>query len=64
MSIRDSLIKDCVKNIKEFGYPDVNSKNIFTDEIYSKFFKRILVDNLGSNDFVDCAIQDLLKEIK
>lgn len=64
MSIRSSIINDCINNIKEFGYPQVNSENIFTDPIYSRFFKRILEDNLGSNNFVDCAIQDLLKEIK
>lgn len=62
--MRSEIVNNCVKNIKEFGYPNVDSKNIFTDVIYSKFFKSILEQNLGVDDFLDCAINDLLKEIK
>lgn len=61
--MRSQIIRDCINNIKEFGYPDVNSENIFKDEIYSRFFRSILEQNLGENSFVDCAITDLLKEI-
>lgn len=64
MGVKSSIICECVNNIKEFGYSNVNKDNIFTDEIYSRFFKRILKSNLGKNSFVDCAIDELLKELK
>lgn len=38
----------------EFGYPNVNSDNIITDQVYSMFFDNMLKDNLGHG--VDKAI--------
>lgn len=51
MTTRSQIVQDCINNIKEFGYPYVDNKNIFTDDIYSRFFKRILEDNLGKDAF-------------
>jgi hypothetical protein len=40
--IENKLIQNGIKNLKEFGYPLVNEKNILTDIIYSKFFSSML----------------------
>lgn len=61
--IRSKLIKAGVKNLIEFGYPTCNEKNILTDDIYSRFFKGMLVDNKGKSHLVDKEIDALLKEI-
>lgn len=62
--IKEHLLKVGVQNLKEFGYPDVDTKNIMTDIIYSQFFKSMLLDNKGiSKAEVDDVIDDLLKDI-
>lgn len=42
--IRTLLLKAGVKNLKTFGYPDVNQENILTDMIYREFFRSMLTD--------------------
>jgi len=61
-TIREHLIAAGVKNLKEFGYPDVNAENLLTDVVYSGFFASMLRDNLGQG--VDEQINALLAEIK
>ena len=65
MDIREGLIKAGVKNLKEFGYPSVDEKNILTDEIYSRFFQGMLEDTIEEvgNPEVVKAAEALLKEI-
>lgn len=60
--IRDILIAQAVKNMKEFGYLEVNDKNIFTDVVYKMFFVSMLKDNLGLG--YDKEIMNLLSELK
>lgn len=60
--IRNAILKRAVKNLNEYGYPDCNMNNIFTDQVYSAFFKRMLEDNLGQG--IDPAIRDLIARIK
>ena len=60
--MRDKLIKAGVKNLREFGYPEVNEANILTDAVYSAFFAVMLQDNLGYG--MDAEINELLEEIK
>ena len=43
--VQQKLIKAGVRNLREFGYPDCDSKNILTDMIYSAFFKTMLDDS-------------------
>jgi len=63
--IKDHLLKSGVKNLKEFGYPYVNTENILTDIVYSEFFKSMLKDNKGqSTKQVDDVIEELLSVIK
>lgn len=61
MSIKDQLIATGVKNLKTYGYPDCNSKNILTDSIYGQFFKSMLMDNKGHG--FDETIDGLIAEI-
>ena len=46
-STRAALIAAGVRNLKEFGYPDVSATNILTDRVYSVFFDNMLSENLG-----------------
>lgn len=62
--IRQHLLNAGVKNLKEFGYINVTSENIITDEVYIQFFKSMLNDNIGQNEKVDEVINQLLQEIK
>jgi hypothetical protein len=59
--MRMTLIKAGVRNLKEFGYPTVNEKNILTDDVFKRFFVSMLRDNLGQG--ADDAINALLKEL-
>lgn len=59
--IKEKLLIAGVKNLKEFGYPEVNKENILTDIIYAGFFKSMLLDNKGqAGKQVDTVIDELL----
>jgi hypothetical protein len=62
-SFRDVLIKNGIKNLKVFGYPGVNDKNILTDMVYSMCFENMLRDNIGKSKEADIEIKTLLNEI-
>ncbi len=61
--IREHLLKAGVKNLKEFGYPEVTTETILTDEVYKEFFKSMLVENLGNGKQVDEVINQLLSDV-
>ncbi len=61
LNVREALINAGVKNLKEYGYPDVNSDNILTDEVFSAFFLEMLNDNLGQG--YDREINALIVEV-
>ena len=61
--IREHLLKTGVKNLKEFGYPEVTTETILTDEVYKEFFKSMLEDNKGNGKQVDEVIDQLLSEV-
>jgi hypothetical protein len=61
--IREHLIKAGVKNLKEFGYPEVTTETILTDEVYKEFFKSMLEENLGNGKQVDEVINQLLSNV-
>lgn len=62
--IKEHLLKAGVKNLKEFGYPDVTTESILTDEVYKMFFQNMLEENLGNGNQVDEVINQLLKEVE
>jgi hypothetical protein len=51
-----------IANLKEFGYSDVNSDNIFTDYLYSRFFKSMLKENIGNG--YDEEVKYLLSKLE
>jgi hypothetical protein len=61
--IREHLLKAGVKNLKEFGYPEVTTETILTDELYKEFFKLMLEENLGNGKQVDEVINQLLSDV-
>ena len=60
-TIREKLITAGIRNLKEFGYPAVDSTNILTDFIYKAFFRSMLEDNRGQG--FDKEINGLIAEI-
>ncbi|MGC9207425.1 MAG: hypothetical protein ACP5EO_10310 [Acidithiobacillus sp.] len=63
MKVREKLIRAGVRNLKEFGYSNVNPDNILTDTVFAAFFKSMLEDNLGNGDEADRIIHGLIAEI-
>jgi hypothetical protein len=61
--IEEHLLKAGVKNLKEFGYHEVNTENILTDLIYADFFKSMLEENKGNGKQIDEVIENLLNLI-
>ena len=63
--MKNEVIENGVKNLKEFGYPNVNSENIFTDEIYRAFFKSMLKDSMDmtTNKTILNVLKELLSKI-
>ena len=61
--IREHLLKAGVKNLKEFGYPEVTTETILTDEVYKEFFKSMLGDNKGNGKQLDEVINQLLSQV-
>ena len=61
------LINAGIRNLKEFGYPDVDSKNILVDYVYSQFFLSMLKETLekysGQKDVV-VACERLINKIE
>ncbi len=61
--IREHLLKAGVKNLKEFGYPEITTETILTDEVYKDFFKSMLEDNKGNGKQLDEVIDQLLLDV-
>lgn len=61
--MEQALISAGVKNLKEYGYPNVDEQNILTDPIYSAFFRSMLESNKGHGVDVDKAITALLNRL-
>jgi hypothetical protein len=60
--MRDKLIAAGVKNLKEFGYPDVNNESILTNNIYARFFLKMLEELEENSD--EPVVNALIVEIK
>ena len=43
MSMRKAIIDDCVNKLRDFGYVDVDAKNIFTEELLQQVNRDISV---------------------
>lgn len=62
--IRSLLIEQGVKNLKVYGYPNVNAQNILTDRIFAAFFMSMLESNLGHSKDADVALNALIAEVQ
>lgn len=63
--IREKIIANGVKNLREYGFASCNEGNILTDKVYAAFYLKSLPYNLGElNDTVDDVIKSLIKEIE
>jgi hypothetical protein len=62
--MEQKLIAAGVKNLKEFGYPGVDSENILTDDVFKAFFLSMLKDNKGQRADIDKAIDSLIMKIE
>jgi len=60
--LQTEIIRNGVRNLKEFGYPKVNEENILTDIVYAGFFKSMLEKNRGQG--VDREINAILEKMK
>ncbi|MBT8448969.1 MAG: hypothetical protein KJO69_04730 [Gammaproteobacteria bacterium] len=61
--IRKHIIDNGIKNLKEFGYPQVDEKNILNNTVYSAFFLSMLEENVGTDSRVDEVLKELIEEI-
>lgn len=63
-TIKNKLLKQAVKKLKRFGFTNVTEENITTDDVYTLYFKKILLLNLGQSNETDKVIHELLEKIK
>lgn len=61
--IKEKLIRDAVKDLQRWLFPNVNEKNIFYDSTYSYFFARIIEKQKGMNVEIDYVIDEILFEL-
>jgi len=62
--IEADLVEAGVRNLQEFGYPNCDKKNIFTDRIYKAFFQSMLQDSKGKAGYsADKAIDALIAKL-
>lgn len=63
---RNAMIDGAVRNIREFGYPDVNTENVFSEYVYSKLFEGMVEQTIGDDllEEMRFACQKLLEEIR
>lgn len=64
-NIRLIFLKSGVKNLKDYGYQDVDISNILTNNAYKMIFKAMLEDhsNITKSDRVEKIRLALIKEI-
>jgi len=62
--IKTAILKSGVKNMIEFGYPDVNTESILTDPVYWAFFKEMLEELVEGHAETSAAIvaQEILTQ--
>lgn len=64
--VRKQLLSAGVRNLQEFGYPQVTRENIMTDSVFKIFFKRMLEENRESraaSTIQKQVMNEMIKEI-
>lgn len=62
--LKDSLVRKCVDSIVKSRHPKCNKENIFNHPIYSRVFLNMLRTNMGQNDNLDEAINELISDVE
>jgi hypothetical protein len=59
----NKLKLQAVQSLKRFGFVNVTTDNITSDEVYRFFFGRFLKSRKGASSVLDTKIEELLKAI-
>lgn len=64
--IRKRIVSNAVQSLREFGYLNVNDKNIFTVDVFKAFFLNMLKNdyNVTRNATINEVIQELIQELQ
>lgn len=62
-NLKETLIKQGVSKLKKFGFVNVNKTNIVTDEVYTFYFSKILLEMLDLHPEAGIAINKLLESM-
>lgn len=60
---KDSLLDIGIEKLRNFGFLHANKKNVFEDEVYKFYFKKIISSISGQSDDLDSAIKELFSSI-
>ncbi|MES2132319.1 MAG: hypothetical protein V4506_08200 [Bacteroidota bacterium] len=60
---KDELLELGIKKLKNFGFLNVNRKNVLEDAVYAYHFKKFMSFLLGQSEDLDLAIKELLTSI-
>ena len=60
---KENLVDIGIEKLKNFGFVNVNKKNVFDDEVYKYHFKKFMVIMLGQDENLDVAIKELFSSI-
>jgi SAM-dependent methyltransferase len=61
--MQEKLIQQAVRSLKQFGFENANNQNILREGVYKIYFEKILRSKLGQAEFIDEAVNKLLKKI-
>lgn len=64
MKTKNELLKEGVLKIKNMGFTRVDLDNIYYDEVYSVYFRNILLSKKGTSNYLDEIIEELLTEVE
>lgn len=60
---KENLVDIGIEKLKNFGFVNVNKKNVFDDEVYKYHFKKFMAIMLGQDENLDVAIKELFSSI-
>lgn len=64
MKTKNEILKEGVLKIKNMGFTRVDLDNIYYDEVYSVYFRNILLSKKGTSNYLDEIIEELLTEVE
>jgi hypothetical protein len=64
MKTKKELEKEGISRVKSLGFQMVNNENIYYDEVYSAYFRNMLLNKKGTSKYLDEVIEDIINEIE